>query len=147
MTHIVALTALLSLSGCGETGPQGPVRVKTVPVKGKVVVDGAGVELPKRVQIRANPVGATVSEEATSGGIAEPDGSFSLSTYEAGDGLPAGEYKLTFQLVQVNLMRGGVDGDDFNGKYDNPSTSEHTVTISEESTDPIDLGAIELSTK
>ncbi len=142
------LLAVVGMVGCGGSGPQGPERVKTVPVVGKVTVDGSTVELPKQIRIRAFLVGGKESPTATEpGGTVNPDGTFSLSTYEAGDGVPVGEYKLTFQLGQQNLLRGRLEGDDFNGKYEDPEKSEYALTVTGDETGPIDMGTIELTTK
>ncbi len=142
------LLTVFCIVGCGGSGPEGPARVKTVPVVGKITVDGTTVQLPKQIRIRAYKAGGEESPTATvPGATVNPDGSFSLSTYEAGDGVPVGEFKLTFQLGQQNLMRARLEGDDFNGKYIDPEKSEHTLTVSETDTGPIDLGTIELTTK
>ena len=141
------LITLLVFAGCGEPGPQGPPRVKTVPVTGRVVVDGGTVELPKQVIIRAHSISGESPTDTVPGANANPDGTFSMSSYETADGLPVGEYRLTFQLVQRDLMRGGFTGDDFRGKYNSPEDSEHRVTVTENDSEPIVLETIELTTK
>ncbi len=139
--------AVAFLIGCGDSGPEGPTRVKTVPVIGKVTVDGSPVELPKQIRIRAYLVGGESPTGTEPGATVNLDGTFALSTYEAGDGIPVGEYKLTFQLGRQNMMRARFEGDDFNGKYIDPDKSEHKVTVGENDTEPIDLGTIELTTQ
>lgn len=143
---IASILGLLLGVGCADTGPKGPPRVKTIPVTGKVLVDGSTVELPRQVLIRAHVVGGESPTSTEPAAYANPDGTFAFSTYEAGDGVPAGEYKLTFQLGHRNLMRARFEGDDFKGRYSDPDKSEHTLSVGEDA-EPIDLGTIELSTK
>ncbi|MBX3438705.1 MAG: hypothetical protein KF861_14520 [Planctomycetaceae bacterium] len=140
------LSAVL-LAGCSDPSPTGPPRVKTVPVKGRVVVDGGTVQLPKQVMIQAHLNGVAESGELEPAAFAVPEGDFSLSTYETGDGVPVGEYTLTFRLGQRNLFRGNFEGDDFKGKYADAKTAEHKLSVTGNETGPIDLGTIELSTK
>ncbi|MGE0374655.1 MAG: hypothetical protein AB7I48_20870 [Planctomycetaceae bacterium] len=121
--------------------------MKTVRVTGRVLVDGKTIELPKQVLILAHPLEGESPTSAELGANVNPDGSFVFSTYEAGDGLPVGDYKLTFQLGQINLLRGRLEGDDFKGKYSDPETSEHPLNVSETDSGPIDMGTIELSVK
>ena len=69
---------------------------------------------------------------------------FQISTYETGDGVPEGEYRLTFQAGQMNLVSRSYTGDLLNGRYSDPQKSEFTLTVA--GTDPIDLGTIDLKT-
>ncbi len=41
-----------------------------------------------------------------------PDGEFSISTYESGDGVPAGDYVLTFMWGQKEAFSGRYGGPD-----------------------------------
>ena len=78
--------------------------------------------------------------------MTDVEGKFAISTYQSGDGLPEGEYALTFMWGQLNLISKSYGGPDkLNGRYLNAQTSEHRVTV--EAGDPIDLGRIELSTR
>jgi hypothetical protein len=77
-------------------------------------------------------------------GMTDANGLFTISTYETGDGVPAGQYQLTFVWGQINLMNSQYSGDKLNGKYSDPAKSEHTLTVTD-SDDPHDLGVIELT--
>ena len=69
-----------------------------------------------------------------------------IATYEASDGVPEGEYVLTFMWGKINLISGGYGGPDkLNGRYTDPETSEVKVTV--KAGEATELGTIELTTK
>ena len=72
------------------------------------------------------------------------DGKFALSTYSSGDGLPVGEYSLTFQYGVYAIMGNQYTGDKFKGKYAKKGDSTFTFTVKEG--EPVDMGTIELTT-
>ena len=74
-------------------------------------------------------------------GHTDEEGKFSISTYEAGDGLPQGAYTLTFQWM---VAQGLTSIDKFKGTYADPKKSEYKLTVNEG--EPNDLGVIELVT-
>ena len=131
------------VAGCGPTGPQGGPRVETVNVKGTVMVDGAPAGF---LQITAVPNGGAGAVPMNSTALTAGDGSFSLSTYESGDGVSAGDYSLTFVWGEMNLLNGRYAGDKLNGKYADAAASEVKLTIAA-GAEPKDLGTIELSTQ
>ncbi len=144
---VLALIGVATLSGCGDPPPKGPPRVETFSIIGTVLIDGKAAEPPILVAVRAHPEGG-VDQSPTHtmpSAIASPDGSFTLSTYERGDGVPPGTYKITFQAGKTNFMSGKIEGDAFDGKYNDPETSEYTVTVTGSETEPIDLGTIDLT--
>lgn len=134
--------SVMGLIGCGPTGPQGGPRVETIPVTGKVIVDGAPAAYLRVLAVPNDAAGALPMDSAC---ITTTEGMFSLSTYESGDGVPVGSYKLIFSWGQINLMNGQYSGDKFKGKYSDASKSEYSLTI-ESGDKPLDLGTIELST-
>ncbi|MEW4528733.1 hypothetical protein [Maioricimonas sp. JC845] len=129
--------------GCGE---EGPYRKPTVPVTGQLVVDGAAPKTP--VQITCHSLTGIDREHPTfSKTVSGEDGKFAISTYESGDGVPPGEYAVTFEWKTLNLVSMGYTGPDkLKGKYSDPKTSEVQFTVTEDS-EPIDLGTIDLTTK
>lgn len=131
------------VTGCGPTGPQGGPRVRTVQVKGTVMVDGAPAGF---LQVSAVPKGGAGAVPMNSSALTAGDGQFSLSTYESGDGVPSGDYTLTFVWGEMNLMNGQYSGDKLEGKYADAATSEFTLTVTAGG-EPQDLGTIELSTQ
>lgn len=137
----LAMIAVLSL-GCG--GGEQPFRKATSPTKGTVMVDG--IPPGSGVQIQCHPVGPPDPEHpSVSATETDPAGKFSISTYESGDGLPAGEYVLTFTWQEFNVMSRSYSGEDkLNGRYSDPATSQIKLTVKEGEEN--DLGTIELTT-
>lgn len=125
--------------GCGEQ-KRGD-RVETFPVTGEVYVDGQAVE---NLQVSCNNVlGVSQENPITPRAFTGPGGKFSLATYEAGDGVPKGEYTLTFQWGQPNPFH-GYTGDKLNGRYAEPKASQFKLTVTDQ---PVELGKIELTSK
>lgn len=116
--------------------------MSTTAVTGTVNVDGAPAAF---LRVAAVASGAPGQVPIESSALTSADGKFSLSTYESGDGVPAGTYKLTFAWGQINLMNGQYSGDKFNGKYSDPAKSDQVLTVTD-SGEPHDLGVIELTT-
>lgn len=139
----VCLCGLFILSGCGTSGPQGGPRVSTTAVTGTVNVDGAPAAFLRVVAVSS---GATSQVPIESSALTSADGKFSLSTYESGDGVPAGTYKLTFYWGEMNLMNGQYSGDKFKGRYADAAKSEVAITVNDGS-DAQDVGVINLSMK
>jgi hypothetical protein len=108
-----------------------------VPAQGKVDVLG---EVPAGAFLVFHPVGPT--PVAKTPGSQEPlkpsaqvkeDGSFALSTYESGDGAPAGDYAVTVEWYR--LIREGNDAkagpNVVPARYARPETTPLKVTITE----------------
>jgi hypothetical protein len=78
--------------------------------------------------------------------LTQSDGSFSLNTYEAGDGVPAGRYALTFFWGKWNAISNSYGGkDQLKDRYSKPEKSPTQFEV--DGSAPVDLGTIELSTK
>jgi hypothetical protein len=139
--NIVFLVFTVGLYGCSGGGPSAGIDVKpTVSVTGKVVVDGESPETP--IVVKAHMVNRDPGQPLSSG-ITDKDGVFKLNTYNQGDGIPPGEYRLTF-LWGTLSMRGGMKGmDQLGGRYYFPEDSPFTVTVAE-TEDDLDLGVFEL---
>ena len=141
-TFFPLLMIIILSIGCGGSEP--PFRKATSPAKGTVTVDG----LPpgSGIQIQCHPVGASDTEHPTvSATETDAAGKFSISTYESGDGLPAGEYTLTFTWQEFNVMTRSYSGEDkLNGRYSDPATSEIKLTVKEGAEN--DMGVVALTT-
>lgn len=111
---------------------------------GEVYVDGnpAG-----QVQVTCHNVQGIDTEHPTfSQALTNEEGKFSISTYEAADGVPEGEYVLTFMWGQIDLFKGGYGGPDkLRGRYSDPKASQFRVTV--EAGKPTDMAKTELTTK
>lgn len=133
----------LGCLGC-SSGPQGPPREQTSPVVGVVVVDGQPVEMLEASCHDVKLIGTDASVISTA--FTDATGKLELSSYVEGDGLPDGDYVLTFLLGQLDIVsRNYVGPDKLNDRYKSPQESSVKFTVKQGT--PIDLGKIELTTK
>lgn len=144
---LVVLVLVPLVSGCAKEKSTF-VRDPVSKVTGAVLIDGKPETM---VAVRLMRVGgpdetAGTSKMLTPSAFTDADGKFSIGTYDFGpgaDGAPNGEYKITFQWGQINLLGGGrYEGDKFNGKYADPEKSPWSVTVAGQ---PVDVGTIELT--
>lgn len=127
---------------CGACS-KAPERKATFPVTGVVKVDG---QIVMDLAVRCHDTkGIDKAEPTYSAARTDAEGKFKISTYQSGDGVPVGDYVLTFTWGEVNLISMQYSGDKFKGKYDDPKTSTHKFSVKEGV--PTDLGTIELTTK
>jgi hypothetical protein len=131
----------LLLCSCGQ---EEAFRKETFPVTGEVYVDG---EPAAQLQVTCHDLAGIDKEHPTfSQAFTNESGRFEIATYEAADGVPEGEYVLTFMWGQLNLISGGYGGPDkLNGRYTDPGASQHRFKV--EAGKPTNLGRIELTTK
>ena len=122
-----------------EQMPDGP-RVPVVPVTGLVMIDG---EAAKHLAVTCHLVGEKPETVPMSSAFTDEIGQFRIGTFEAGDGAPPGQYKITFEWGQINLMSGRYEGDKLNGAYADPETSEFSFSLQDG--EPLDLGLFELT--
>jgi len=93
------LVAVLAASGCSKKAER--PRVPTTTAAGQVLLDGkplagALVILHPQGAEKVEAPGAKEPIPAPSArGVSQPDGRFTLSTYDTGDGAPVGEYAVT----------------------------------------------------
>lgn len=142
-TSIAACVIVGLSSGCAKKDE--PFRKVVIPVKGRVTVDGRPPSTS--IKIDCHNTGALDMEHPTvSWCMTGDDGVFSVSTYVAGDGVPAGDYALTFLWGEMNLVSMNYGGKDkLNKMYSKPEDSVAKFTAKEGS--PVDLGEIVLKTK
>jgi hypothetical protein len=91
LASTVALIASMYFAGCGGGGPP---RVPTQPARGSISfqgrpIGGAFLALHRKA--------AAEGDAPTATAVVQPDGTFSVGTYEAHDGLPTGDYVVTVQ--------------------------------------------------
>jgi hypothetical protein len=76
----------------------------------------------------------------------DAQGKFELSSYVKGDGVPEGDYVLTFLWGELNLVSTNYGGPDkLMERYKSPEESKVKFTAKQGT--PLDLGTIELTTK
>lgn len=141
LSLLALLVSVVLIVGCAKRDAN---RKETYPVTGTVVVDGKPGD---GIQVVLNDVkGIDPNNPSISHTITDPDGKFAISTYEHGDGVPKGEYKLTFFWGAFNPLSMEYGGEDkLKNRYNDPATS--TFKINVEKGKPLDLGKIELTTK
>lgn len=133
------LLAIL-LSGCEGRDPNWK---ETYPVTGEVYVDGSPVA---GLKVQCTDLAGLDKENPTlSGALTDDQGKFVISTYESADGMPVGEYVLTFTWGDYNSISRSFGPDKLKNKFADPKKSEHKFTV--EKGKPTDLGRIELTTK
>ena len=146
---ILLLIFVFCLASCG--GSKQASKVKKVPltlVKGTVTVDG---EAEQGVKVTFNPVGEFEPKEHRTGLVRTTNdkGEYVMGTYELADGLPPGEYALTFVWSpnEITLGNGPTrkPTDKFEGKYSDAKNPVLKVTV--ESGKPLVVEQIELKTK
>lgn len=103
LNRAIAGLALLCLAvGCG--GGKGEARIPTIPVKGKLLVDGKPAG-PVLMNLSSNPPNEKIP---VINAYVKADGTFVLKTYEDGDGAPEGKYDV--RLTMDPMSPGNVPG-------------------------------------
>jgi hypothetical protein len=125
-------------------------KVPLVSVQGTVSVDGS----PQAgIKVKCIPLGEFEPKEYVKSllGVTNEDGEFKLGTYEPGDGLPLGDYALTFvwEPIQIGPRIGankkGAAEDLLHGRY---ATMENApIKINVEPNQPLTLEPFDLKTK
>jgi hypothetical protein len=126
----------LVIAGCSKPG-----WLETYPVKGVVRVDGKPA---KDAMITFHPREQTGERPYIPTGKTNENGEFTLSTFVADDGAPAGEYDVTITWpVRYNPISTLWEGDKLKGRYEKKQNSPFHVTIEKK---PQELPPFELST-
>lgn len=138
-----AAVSVLFVLSCGGCGPDKPDRKATYPVTGLVLVDG---KPGPAIKVELTDVkGIDLEQPTVSHTFTGTDGKFAISTYENGDGVPEGDYILTFywgELHPLSMQYGGEDK--LNNRYSDPEKSKFKVKVEKDK--PVHLGTIELTT-
>lgn len=128
MLHrFLPLLAFLA-AGCGGSSIEPPKTV--VPVSGSVVFKPARGKTLDGVKVTFHPQFNMGSVQWQPYGTTDKAGKFTLSTGGANNGVPPGEYKVTFELIVATADKYGRDTevDAWKGKYADLNTAR-TVTI------------------
>lgn len=132
---------VLVLASCGGARQDFGKKLTPVPVHGKVLVDGKPVA---GVEVRAIPAKrAAESEKIDAGsllGDTDSNGEYWMFSYKPKDGLPPGDYSLTFRLTGP---KGNID--DLKNKYDTAPKSPKKITV--EAGKPLEVETIDLTTQ
>lgn len=141
--RIVWSFLLLGLIVCGcSDGERTPPNGKpVVPVSGLVHINGKPA--PAGVQIRFHAVQQDPQNATLSMATTNAEGQFKAWTYQVDDGIPAGEYQVTFDDQSEAKPHLRSSPDLFKGRYSDPKKSEFKLSVPA-SGPPIDMGTIEL---
>lgn len=139
--RLVLVLPLCLLCSCKGDDPN---REETYPVVGEVYVDG---QPAAGLQVTCHAVEGLDSETGwVCKGMTDETGKFEINTYEKGDGVPEGDYVITFMWGKTNFASMSYGGPDkLKKKYLNPKKSEYKFTAVKG--EPTDLGRIDLKTK
>ncbi len=120
------LLALLFTLPCGACASG---REPLYPVSGQVFYEGKPVE---GATIVLHPLNSAEANAPTARGRTDSEGSFTLGTYAAGDGAPAGEYGVAIIWIPADAKRNPKTGSMPNrlpDRYARPETSKLTATV------------------
>jgi hypothetical protein len=139
--HIVWSIVLIVVCciGCGRSRSE-PLPV--YPVKGEVFVGGKPAE---GAVIAFYPTKRTEWSSTTSRGVVDQRGGFSLTTYEANDGAPEGEYVVTVYWPERPLDPSGegndLPADQLGGRFAKLAHSNLRVRLGQQ---PVTLARVDL---
>jgi hypothetical protein len=127
---ILGVAALaLSVAGCG-----GECRKPVFPANGQVLYDGKPIP---HALVTLHPLDPADKDAARPHGKVDKDGNFVLTTYDANDGAPAGEYAVTVEWWLTSATARTPEGDSppptnrLPARYARPETSKLRVRIEE----------------
>ncbi len=115
-----SLLVVFILSGCGANSWQ----ASTYSTHGMITVNG---QFPADAVVKLTKIGEPVdSRKSECWAIVQPDGTYTMTTYQIGDGVPPGEYAWSVRWP-VNPMTNMPDR--LNEAYADPDNPYMTVTI------------------
>ena len=137
-------TVVLFVCGAIGCGDKHPNEKQVFKIKGIVTVDG---KPQTDIQIALHDKAGPDNKQPTyPQGFTDAEGNIRISTYEEGDGAPAGDYNVTFGWQEFNLISRSYGGPDkLSKKYSDPKKTPFSVILGEGK--PNDLGKVELTTK
>jgi hypothetical protein len=121
----IALLVFVFATGCSKAPPRPAVH----PVSGKVTFDGRPAA---GAQVVFHPKTATAAIPTPSA-KADSQGNFSLTTYDAADGAPAGDYAVTVELRPVVTKNGELEWgpNTLPPQYGSPKTTRVAASITD----------------
>ena len=134
---VLGTLVLCGLTACSQKDPN---RKPTSPVTGTVYVDGqpaAGVQI-----MLTDTGGMDTAKPTVSSTVTKEGGTFSISTYDEADGVPPGEYVVTFTWGEYNVFSRSYEADKLKKRYSDPKKSEVRLMVVEGQ--PVDMGQIDL---
>jgi hypothetical protein len=118
LTRIVPIGALfITMLGCGRPSYQ----LDVAPVTGKVTIDGR--------PLSSGYVTFVVGRGRASSGTIQPDGTFTMSTYEQGDGAQVGTHPVVVNPVPPDEYQAGPKPIPIPERYSRAGTSGFTFEV------------------
>lgn len=128
---IVSLILVAICAGCGESRPPKYLVTGRLRVNGEDAVGAMLTLYPKDAGSRSNLAPSA---------MVRPDGSFSFGTSRANDGVPPGEYDLTF-VWPIDPSLGAMSPDRLEKVYASPQKPLKSIIVGEEA---LDLSTLEV---
>lgn len=156
--HLFFLIPLLFV-GCGDSAPDNVVKKATKPAGGKFKIDGVapglagkeGTDNPPHfhVILKLYPKGRAISKDDVfpSAEVDPMTGNYSFATYASGDGIPAGDYIITFESLEQSIIGRYKTGPDrFKNNFNNPVSQDpkYSVTIGDITKEKMELPEIDI---
>lgn len=122
---VIAVSAVL-FCGCGKKADG---RLKSYPVHGRVTVDG---QPTAGVYVFLNPAAQPPTHGIFPNAITSARGEYWISTYDAEDGAPVGEYVVTAKWPRgEGLQVHSESPDRLKGRYSDPAKSAIRISVKE----------------
>jgi hypothetical protein len=133
----------LFLAGCGTPAE---VRPDLFPAEGNLTINGKPAK-GARVVLQLADGGSVDARGTRPTAKVEEDGRFQVTTYQSGDGAPAGTYQLG--IFWMNDESSSSAWDQLGGKFANPLTTKLTVVVKDSVSifEPIQLTGVRLQTR
>jgi hypothetical protein len=134
---------MLCLIGCGRKNDG---RLKSYPVHGKVTVDGKPT---KGIYVFLHPEKQPSTHGIFPNAISNENGEYWVSTYDAEDGAPLGDYTVTARWpMGEGLQVHSESPDRLKGRYADPTKSPIKITVKEATrSQPNEVAPLELASK
>ncbi len=140
--RLIGCGLLCLVAGCGAKSEK-PFTKATIKVSGIITVDGSPPETPIQLECRSELV-SDAEHPSVSSATTSEDGSFEISTYAPGDGVPEGSYSLVATCLKFDALSNQFKEPDLlRGKYDAIEESPKTFEVAA-GDEPLDLGTIDL---
>jgi hypothetical protein len=118
---IATLPLFVALSGCAER------RVPVYPVSGKITYKG---QPPVGATVVLHSLNGTDTKDVAPAGTVTDDGSFTITSYELGDGAPQSDYVATIEWYKYQSELGGAGPNVIPSKYVSAKTSPVRLSVS-----------------
>ncbi len=117
---IATFPLFVVLSGCSEQ------RVPVYPVSGKITYKG---QPPVGASVVLHSLSGSDAKDVVPAGTVKDDGSFTVTSYDPGDGAPQGDYVATIEWYRYQSELGGAGPNVIPSKYVSAKTSPVKLSV------------------